>query len=103
MYTRHALGSLLAGLSITKLALAADFQKWCGKYYQYGAPMPTTLEYTFPYPDISATPLLDFQCTTKSSFYLIDDSVHDPPTIIIDANITNDVGSACECDFGELC
>ena len=50
----------------------------------------------FPYPDQSATPLLDLQCTTKSSFYLKGDEQYDPPMMIIDANITNDLGTACE-------
>ena len=96
MLLHHALGCCIAGLSFSNLVFADDFKKWCGKPYQYGAPIPDTLTHTFPYPGVSETPLLDFQCATKSSFYLTDDAVYDPPMIIIDANITNDIGSPCE-------
>ena len=70
--------------------------KSCGKYYHIGNPMDTTsIPHGFPYPELSETPLLDFQCATKSSFYLDDDDQYDPPLMIIDANITNDIGTPC--------
>jgi hypothetical protein len=74
------------------------FPKWCGKYYQIGAPMdiPVASDAFFPYPSTSSAELLDFQCATASSFYLEGDEANDPPQIIIDANITHDIGSACE-------
>lgn len=50
----------------------------------------------FPYPQISDTPLLDFQCTTKSSIYVEGDEQYDQPMILVDTNITYDVGQACE-------
>lgn len=102
MFTRRIL-PLIATLAAFRPTAAQDFKKWCGKFYEYGAPMPTSLTYTYPYPDVSATPLLDLQCTTKSSFYLTGDDEVDPPAIIIDANVTNDIGSACQWSNYEKC
>ena len=88
------------GIALVGLATAVDaqeFSKWCGKYYQIGAPTDvTSIPFGFQYPQVSSAPLLDFQCTPRSSFYLENDEQYDPPTIIIDANITYDVGQSCE-------
>ena len=89
---------LLALTSVLSRVRGADFAQWCGKYYQYGSPADaTSIPFGFPYPETSSVPLLDFHCTPRSSFYLENDGQYDPPTIIIDANITDDVGQTCEC------
>ena len=95
------LGSLLlASAVVSAQAQTADFQRWCGKYYQYGAPMDeTSIPYAFPYPEKSNVPLLDFRCTPRSSYYLEGDAEYDPPSMIIDTDITYDVGEACKLQF----
>lgn len=76
-------------------AASAQFASWCGKHYQYGAPNMDP-GFRFPYPSMSSSPLLDFQCTPRSSYYLENDAKYDPPTIIVDTNITYDIGQSCE-------
>lgn len=76
-------------------AQSSPWAAWCGKHYQYGSPNMDP-GYTFPYPTMSSTPLLDFQCTPRSSYYLENDAQYDPPMIILDANVTYDVGQSCE-------
>ena len=92
-----SLSRLLAIAPVVVLGQQPTFGQWCGKYYQVGAPQPTSRPdgSLFPYPDVSQSPLLDFQCVTASSLYLENDG-GDPPMILIDANITYDVGQACE-------
>ncbi|ORX38738.1 hypothetical protein BD324DRAFT_650081 [Kockovaella imperatae] len=89
--------TLALGLALTSTSAQSNpiYDKWCGKYYRYGA--PTTgyeIGWKFPYPALSDSPLLDFQCTPRSSYYLENDAQYDPPMVIIDANITNDIGQA---------
>ena len=74
------------------------FGKWCGKYYQIGAPYPTSRPAgsLFPYPQVSSQPLLDFQCVTASSLYISGDDQYDPPAILVDTNVTYYVGQACK-------
>jgi hypothetical protein len=90
--------SLFALCSLTwSVAQEVEFKQWCGKYYQVGAPQPDTPPSGgFLYPEQSSTPLLDFQCTTASNLYLENDEANDQPMILLDANITSDVGSTCE-------
>jgi hypothetical protein len=79
------------------VAQEVEFKQWCGKYYQVGAPQPDTPPSGgFLYPEQSSTPLLDFQCTTASNLYLENDEANDQPMLLLDANITSDVGSTCE-------
>jgi hypothetical protein len=90
--------SLLLAAALSTATRAATFGQWCGKYYQVGAPMPTSRPEgsLFPYPSYSDTPLLDFRCVAASSLYLVADDANDPPKILIDANITHDVGQSCK-------
>jgi hypothetical protein len=92
--------SLLLTAAFSTVARAATFGQWCGKYYQVGAPIPTSRPEgsLFPYPSYSDTPLMDFRCVTASSLYLEGDDASDPPMILIDANITHDVGQPCKLD-----
>jgi hypothetical protein len=70
---------------------------WCGKYYELDAPRTPPVQDTFfQCPQVSDGPLLDFRCHTASSIYLQDDLIWDPPQMIFDANITQDVGQPCE-------
>lgn len=91
------LASLMIVLSTGQVVAADDFGKWCGKYYQIGAPIPNSRPEgsLFPYPEISSSPLLDFRCVAASSLYLQGDEANDKPMILVDTNITNDVGQSC--------
>jgi hypothetical protein len=89
----HLLGSL---------PLALSWGKWCGKHYELGAPdTPPAPESYFAHPTTSKVAttskvdLLDFRCTSSSSIYLAGDET-DRPSVILDANITRDVGKPCE-------
>jgi hypothetical protein len=74
------------------LAFASAYSTWCGKYYELGAPQtPPAPDSNFVFPKSSSTPLLDFRCTPASSIY-INGNLHDLPEIIIDADLTYDVG-----------
>ncbi|ORX39556.1 hypothetical protein BD324DRAFT_648197 [Kockovaella imperatae] len=79
----------------------ASFGTWCGKYYQVGAPQPTARPEgsLFDYPPKSEQPLFDFQCTTKSSIYIEGDDHYDPPMILVDTNITHDIGQPYHSDW----
>jgi hypothetical protein len=78
------------------LPLALSWGKWCGKHYELGAPdTPPPPESYFAHPKTSQVDLLDFRCTTSSSIYLAGDET-DRPSVILDANITRDVGKPCE-------
>jgi hypothetical protein len=77
--------------------LASAWQTWCGKHYEQGAPhVKRTAQSLFKYPPISDVPLLDFHCVTASSLYISAYGDPDSPAVIIDANITRDIGSPCE-------
>ena len=94
----------LSLLASTSLAQQASFGKWCGKYYEVGAPQPNSRPEgsLFPYPAQSDQPLLDFRCVTASSLYISGDDQHDPPAILVDTNVTYDVGQPCEWVSGAL-
>jgi hypothetical protein len=69
---------------------------WCGKHYELGAPnVPPSADSYFKYPSSSFNPLLDFRCTAASSIYLVGDQT-DSPALIVDGNLTHDVGSPCK-------
>lgn len=89
---------VILALSALPLAAADEFGKWCGKYYQIGAPIPNSRPEgsLFPYPAVSSAPLLDFRCVTASSLYLQGDEANDQPMVLVDTNITYDVGQACK-------
>ena len=89
----------LALLASSSLAQQETFGKWCGKYYQIGAPFPDSRPdgSLFPYPQMSDQALLDFRCVTASSLYISGDDQYDPPMILVDANVTYDVGQPCKC------
>jgi hypothetical protein len=92
----------LALFTSSSLAQTTTFGKWCGKYYQVGAPIPDSRPEgsLFEYPKSSDQPLLDFRCVTASSLYISGDDKNDPPSILVDTNVTYDVGQACECSIG---
>lgn len=98
MLSLLGVGILLAS---TSSAQTTTFGQWCGKYYQIGAPYPTSRPAgsLFPYPRGSDQPLLDFRCVTASSLYISGDDQHDPPKILVDTNVTYDVGQPCESTF----
>jgi hypothetical protein len=85
-------------LAPAALAQSSTFGKWCGKYYQVGAPYQSSRPEgsLFDYPQQSDSALLDFQCATASSLYLSGDDVNDPPMMLVDANITHDIGQTCQ-------
>ncbi|KDQ64098.1 hypothetical protein JAAARDRAFT_27724 [Jaapia argillacea MUCL 33604] len=67
--------------------------KWCGKNYQVGSPVDTSLvdPGRMTVPQTSSAPLLDFRCTPTIQPYLNSDT---SGSFIIDANITHDVGQS---------
>jgi hypothetical protein len=72
---------------------AQDFQTWCGKQYEVGAPRtPPSPESRFSYPSSGDQKLLDFKCSTASSIYLPGDDTLDPPAIVFDAAVAYDYG-----------
>ncbi|RXK41135.1 hypothetical protein M231_01538 [Tremella mesenterica] len=74
---------------------------WCGKHYELGAlNVPPAPESRFTSPPISPQPLLNFRCSTSSSIYIAGD-LKDHPGIIIDAEVTNDVGQPYEGTLGQ--
>ena len=74
-------------------AEAQDFQTWCGKQYEVGAPRtPPSPESRFSYPSSGDQKLLDFRCSTASSIYLPGDDTLDPPAIVFDAAVAYDYG-----------
>ncbi|ORY35572.1 hypothetical protein BCR39DRAFT_510866 [Naematelia encephala] len=81
---------------------------WCGKYYELGAPRtPPPPESKFVYPSQGQhdASLLDFRCIPASSIYLTGDILEngneDPPMLIIDTNLTRDIGEPCDAIAGD--
>jgi hypothetical protein len=72
---------------------AQNFQTWCGKQYEVGAPRtPPSPKSRFSYPSSGDQKLLDFKCSTASSIYLPGDDTLDPPAIVFDAAVAYDYG-----------
>ncbi|EIN14572.1 hypothetical protein PUNSTDRAFT_49317 [Punctularia strigosozonata HHB-11173 SS5] len=74
--------------------------RWCGKHYQQGSPADSqfVLDGRSTSPAASSAPLLDIRCTPMVQPYLSSDTTG---SIIIDANVTHDVGQALPSDFSE--
>jgi len=72
---------------------AENWQNWCGKQYEVGAPRtPPSADSRFSYPSSGDQKLLDFKCSTASSIYLPGDDSLDPPAMVFDAAVAYDYG-----------